>query len=584
MYQAGLTIYDLLQELDNNLYALPAIQREFVWKPEQICLFFDSLMQGYPFGSFLFWKLSPRDHEKYQLYKFMQNYHARDNYHCSPFEANQLPNQDIKAVLDGQQRMTALNIGLQGSYTWKLPRKRYTSDHAYPQRFLYLNLLGQPDLESGTKFHFEFLTEDKAAQNQNGAYWFKCCRLFKEEKYLISGQVMNGAPEELQRDETKKKLTFETLNTLMEVVFSKHTIFSFEEDSDDLERVLNIFIRLNNGGTELSYSDLLLSIATSQWNTLDARDEIHSLVDEMNAIKNQFSFTKDLVLKAGLMLSNIGGVGFNVKNFTKSNMKKIEDNWQEIRRALLLTVELIAQLGFTKENLKANSSILPLAYHIYHQNISEDILYKTSYRSEREKIRHWLIRSLLKQGVWGSGLDTLLTLLRSAIIEANSEQFPIKALETQLTARGKSLKFEFEEIEELAELTYGDKRTSLLLSLLFEAHDHSFNFEVDHIYPKYLFTEKNLDAANVAQSKWEEFAIKKDKLANLTLLEQSANNEKRYKMPHEWFSNYSSVQLKSLGIDYLPKNMVEFDSFYQQRNNNLLAMIQTALVPSNEYI
>ncbi|MGK7460341.1 hypothetical protein ACSRCL_22470, partial [Salmonella enterica] len=80
--------------------------------------------------------------------------------------------------------------------------------------------------------------------------------------------------------------------------------------------------------TTLSYSDLLLSIAVTQWSTLDARDEIHKLVDEMNQIGNGFSFSKDLVLKAGLMLSDIGSVGFKVENFSKENMCKLEDNWE----------------------------------------------------------------------------------------------------------------------------------------------------------------------------------------------------------------------------------------------------------------
>jgi hypothetical protein len=59
MYQSGLTIKDALEAVSKNLYVLPAIQREFVWKPEQISRLFDSLMQGYPFGTFLFWKVEP---------------------------------------------------------------------------------------------------------------------------------------------------------------------------------------------------------------------------------------------------------------------------------------------------------------------------------------------------------------------------------------------------------------------------------------------------------------------------------------------------------------------------------------------
>lgn len=50
MYKPGGTIADLLERIRKNQYVLPAIQREFVWRPTQIERLFDSLMQGYPFS------------------------------------------------------------------------------------------------------------------------------------------------------------------------------------------------------------------------------------------------------------------------------------------------------------------------------------------------------------------------------------------------------------------------------------------------------------------------------------------------------------------------------------------------------
>ena len=43
MYQNGWSIKKLLERVANNELLLPAIQREFVWKPEQICTLFDSI-------------------------------------------------------------------------------------------------------------------------------------------------------------------------------------------------------------------------------------------------------------------------------------------------------------------------------------------------------------------------------------------------------------------------------------------------------------------------------------------------------------------------------------------------------------
>ena len=61
MYQTGYTIKETLDQIQSNELVLPAIQREFVWRPEQICRLFDSLMQGYPFGTFLYWQVNRRE-------------------------------------------------------------------------------------------------------------------------------------------------------------------------------------------------------------------------------------------------------------------------------------------------------------------------------------------------------------------------------------------------------------------------------------------------------------------------------------------------------------------------------------------
>jgi transposase len=48
----------------NTQSFLPAIQREFVWRPDQIIQLFDSLLRRYPVGSFLFWEVQPENRDK----------------------------------------------------------------------------------------------------------------------------------------------------------------------------------------------------------------------------------------------------------------------------------------------------------------------------------------------------------------------------------------------------------------------------------------------------------------------------------------------------------------------------------------
>ena len=305
----------------------------------------------------------------------------------------------------------------------------------------------------------------------------------------------------------------------------------YEEKGQELDKVLQIFIRMNDGGTPLSHSDMLLSIAVAQWTHHDARKEIHTLVDELNRIGIGFSFSKDWVLKAGLMLSDIGSVGFKVDNFNRENMDIFENKWEDIKRVLTLTVQLVYSFGFSGQNLSASNAILPVAYYLYKKNPGEAYLTSNRFGQDRQAIREWLIRSLLKSGIWGGGLDTLLTALRRVIIESNDSVFPVSKIRGAMASRGRSLVFEKEELKDLADMQYGDRRTFALLSLAFPFVNLRNLFHIDHIFPVSRFTKSRLEAAGVPDDKIDYFSQRKNRLANLQLLEGPENYEKRAKLP-----------------------------------------------------
>ncbi len=395
MYQSGWTIKNALDRIASNEFVLPAIQREFVWSTEQICKLFDSVMQGYPFGEFLMWQIAPDRSADYRYYGFVRQYHQRDNPHCP--DLGPLPNQQMIAVLDGQQRLTAFNIGLRGSMSVKRPYKRWNNPDAFPEQFMALDLLAPNERdEEGNYYLFNFVEED--AIGLTGQHlWFKVRDIMG----------MSGGPDMLDwllshEIETQEQgRAFRTLDRLHRVVHTEPTVAYYEERNQDIEHVLNIFIRRNSGGTVLSYSDLLLSIATSQWTTLDARKEVHQLVDDLNGIGVGLGLSKDFVLKAGLMLTDIASVGFKVRNFTQANMSVLEENWQSIRDALIETVQLVVGFGFDDKSIRATSALLPIAYYLYRIGAPSDFDSSSSYKDERTAIRDWLVRSILKaSGIW----------------------------------------------------------------------------------------------------------------------------------------------------------------------------------------
>ena len=147
------TIKNTINRVNESVF-VPDIQRTYVWlnnpKDRRIELLFDSLMRGYPIGAFLFWSLKKSDIEtdeivesscserlNFQLYKFIENYDER-NKSNEKINVSQVKSSDLDIVLDGQQRLTSLYIGLRGSRTLRRPYARSTTVNPYDQKFLYL--------------------------------------------------------------------------------------------------------------------------------------------------------------------------------------------------------------------------------------------------------------------------------------------------------------------------------------------------------------------------------------------------------------------------------------------------------------
>lgn len=535
MYKPGGTIRGALNDIEQKNWVLPAIQREFVWKPDQITDFFDSLMRGFPFGTFLFWKIGPERVGDWKFYDFIRDYHERSGRHCP--EHGPISNREIIAVLDGQQRLTALNIGLRGSIALKRKHARATTVDAYPRWRLFLNLLSrvsdqeapEGELEK-SRYDFRFL-EDARPHVPGKEFWFPVGDILA----LQSGPSMLRLLQEGGLEGDDLNVAFEALDKLHKVIHVDPVVQYYEEQSPDLERVLNIFIRLNSAGTLLSQSDLLHSIIVSQWAKLDARKEIASLVDEMNQIRMGFSFTQNYVLKAGLMLTDVASVGFRVENFTRPNMALLEENWRRIRVALILTAHLASQFGLNRQNLRAVSSLLPIAYYLYKIEAQESYLTHTKHAEDRGEIRRWLVASLLKpSGIWGSGLDTLLTLLRATIRNSGGYRFPAAELREGMAARGKPLTFDEREIDVLLQAEYGKSNTFLALSLLYPFVDLRNQYHVDHVFP-----ESQLRWAELKKREWPEEEVswvsgRRNQLPNLQLLAGAENVEKQAALPADW--------------------------------------------------
>lgn len=345
-------IATVLKDL-NVKYFLPAIQREFVWDCDQITQLFDSIMRGYPISSFLFWELKDENKEEWETYKFIERYRLRK--HNERAAVNGI--HGLTLVLDGQQRLTSLLIGLRGTYTIKLKYKRWNDSSSWVEQILYLNLLKDPrendnSEEEGTRYEFKFFP--KNPENRHGQYWYKVGKILdfdNEDAFLDHVEDLVAS---LPNSATKgqERLLRQNLTRLYRAIWIDDVIAYYTEHDQSYDRVLDIFVRANDGGTKLSKSDLLLSMVTSKWKGVNARDEIYKFVDHLNygLISRGNNFDKDFVMKTCLVLSDLK-VQYKVDNFNNKNLSIIWGKWPHIKSSTKSAVSLINAFGIDQDTL-----------------------------------------------------------------------------------------------------------------------------------------------------------------------------------------------------------------------------------------
>lgn len=531
-YETPITIAEMMRDISANKYVLPSIQREYVWDTERIEKLFDSLMQGFPIGTFLFWEIQKENVTKYDFYGFLQNYHEKNGRHNK--KLNLKDSDGVTAVLDGQQRLTSLYIGLKGSFAYKEKNKRWDNEMAFPARKLYLNLLPYPeDIEN--KYQFRFLKDEELVDNEK-TYWFEVGEIFLMNDvveiydYCNENINFNGFSKE------QAQFAGRTLYKLYEVIHTSRIISFYKEKSEELDKVLNIFIRVNSGGVNLSYSDLLLSIATAQWGDYDAREQINQFVDEVNSIGYGFRIDKNFVLKAALVLSELPNIAFKVDNFNKQNMSKMESRWEDIKKAIKKAVLLVSSFGYSGETLSAHYALIPIAYYLLINDLPENFIESGYARENRKKIKKWLVRALLKK-VFGGHPDSVLKPMRDILQKNGIGDFPLENIIEHFKGTTNSLQFTEADIDEfLLKLRYGKSDTLSTLMLLYPSHDFRNKFHQDHIYPKSKFSKSNLRKLGVPEDKLEWYIENVDNIANLQLLRPQLNSEKFATDFDSWFA------------------------------------------------
>ncbi len=299
------------------------------------------------------------------------------------------------------------------------------------------------------------------------------------------------------------------LEKLKDAFHNKQLISFFEETEKNLNKVLNIFIRVNSGRVKLSYSDLLISILTASFSS-DIRERMNELVDALKE-KGFPNVGQDQVLKTRLLL--IGkDTTFELKNFNKNNIKEIEENWEKITESIYDAAKLLENFGYVK--YLGSAYILSSLAYFYFLNPKMD-------KNDEEQALKF-VRNAQITSYFTPSTDTKLSAIAHSIKEARTfEAFNHNLAKHQTWP----LKITNDAIEEMM-CSSSHAQVFPILQILYPNLNCKINtFHIDHIYPK-------------SKLKKENEKLNKDfcgnYLFNLQLLEGAENIAKKDKDPEVW--------------------------------------------------
>jgi hypothetical protein len=590
-YENPITIKEAIDAINQRDFLLPAIQRKFVWSSHQICVLFDSIMRGYPINSFMMWEVKDGPIKNdYKFYEFLKSFCQRfgeENSH----EPTNASYKDFKAIIDGQQRLTSLYIGLCGTYAYKKPRVWWPStrdDKSLPPRKLYLDLkapLVTEDDESLMHYNFKFLTERQyrnSVETEDPAHhWFCMHDILKYPAYEGSDDVLFEAvlPELERRDLSDNTFARKTLLKVYDAIRCQRIIHYFNESSQEIDHVLDVFIRTNSGGTKLDFSDLLMSIAVAHWDG-DFRKELDDLTHHIHQNTEMgFYIERDWLLKACLVL--IGAdVRFKVKNFKGGQVARIQQEWPGIKECITETFRLIRRFGITPQSLTSKNAVLPICYYLYRKQAGGSPLYTqinnlARCHEQRSFISQWFYMALLK-GVFGGQADTILSSMRDVLDEHLSEAlFPLPAIIERYRATNKDLRFDEETLDKLLEIQHGEGRCRALLHLLFPEMNVTEIFHIDHLHPQSAFSKKALKMHSFLAEHNELHTFYSDQvhwnaIPNLHLLNHSQNLSKNDRPLKDWLEDQNvHLSARDLLVEDVDLEFESFKAFYAARREAL---------------
>jgi len=562
-----MSIYQLVNEIENGELVLPAIQRDFVWDEERIELLLDSLFRSYPVGIVLLWETyTPIQHRPFVrdyvpglLHRFEENKKGRR----------------LKVVLDGQQRLSSVYVALKGTFNGKK---------------LYYDVLSGRDADdhSEVKYRFTFATPAEAESlnldTTNPGRGRKREVKERQSHWLGLSEIIGRHPRDILklRDQLSEQLALSSDDKIQLEVNLQTAGYALSDNTeilktqtidnnlpaDDEKRkspfdILEIFVRVNRQGIPLSRSDLIVSMLRLYWS--EASQLLPGFLKEINSGGN-LNLDNDFIIRC--MFSTAGlGTRLDLDLLRKkSNVESIQRTYRNCFDAIRSTVDFIrTDCSIDSARLLGGiSTMVPFVHYLFH---APTRAFPKSGKSDARRALFLFAFAKTFTQYSESRTGAFIRELPSAEEIGNGALFPFDSAAEYVSRRTNF---------DLADDRLFRNNVDLALALLQRRSGGRIKFagnrpEIDHIFPRSVLADKGYETPEI------------DDLGNFWILPRGMNRNKSAKHPRDFLADVPDADLNRALINRSLLDYRSYRNFVHSRRARMVAELRkvTGLAPSS---
>lgn len=558
----NITIFEALENIRNSHFVIPAFQRQFEWEISRIEKLWDSILLDYPFSTFLFWHIDDSNttcDTYFMSFLSSVTFNSRNqtrgennNYSLSSIDTR----INDTAIIDGQQRLTALYVSLYGDlYIRKKNARKKDKGGIVAKLFVELNnnkLTVDEEEYNSKKYDIKFNTK----LGMLSPTLFEIKKLMdpniRDEKYRneLFESYVSKVPE------NSKDYARNILNKLYSKIYEEKLIHYTEIIGMNQDDALEMFVRFNSGGKTLKKSDITMSILEAYWP--QAKNEFGKIL-----VGDYSGFDTDFIIRTALML-----FGDVIKSTINKNLaNQLHANWNNFKNSLKKLSEFLKKekINISRFNNGWNV-LLPIIYVIYYN--------PEKYLEHINELRAYLIRAIFF-GYFSAGTTAKLQQMKNDINIFNG------FITFDLLNQRPELAITQGKIDDLLMVEKGSRIAGEILYYLSKDWISSnLKYEQDHLHPEERFNENR--PLNVTFEDWSRWKSLRNKLPNLQLLEGKDNAEKS-DLPLEDYVSIMTDEQKVVFKDHalIPENVSlnidSFETFYEERSKLLIEKIKSLM-------